>query len=144
MLLEPFCILVLLFPVIWECWDDRDGDDHGGKNDDWILRGLLMLVGSMIVFLIHPTKNFFQALFLSFAMFTLIFPYAVNIVQYKRGVTHDPKWWDHLSKTAIPDKWDAWSGLHWSIRLILMLMFFGMAMTIYICWGKIFSFYNEC
>lgn len=144
MLIEIICILVLLIPYIWECSDDRNGDDHNAKNDDWILRGLLMLVASVVVFFIHPTKNFFQALFMSFAMFTLFFPYTINIIQYKRGVTNDPRWWDHLSKTAIPDKWPAWNGLHWSIRLLLLLMLFGMALKLYVCWGKLISFYNEC
>ncbi len=150
MLLELLCILLLSIPLIWECWDDRDGDVHWSgldtepKNDDWILRALLMLLSSVAVFFLHPTKNFFQALLMSFAIFTLFFPYLINFIHYKRGVTSDPQWWNHLSKTAIPDKWPAWRGLHWSVRLLILLMFFGIALKVYLCWGKLISFYNEC
>lgn len=134
MILELFSILVLTVPIIWELWDDRNGDEHV-KNDDWILRGLLMVLGSIIVALINPNRNFIQAFFLSFAMFAALFPYLINIVHYKRGVTSDKKWWSHLSKKAIPDKWLYF--LPWWTIAILYLIILGMATKLYICWDSL-------
>jgi hypothetical protein len=82
MFLEIFCILVLMIPMIWELWDDRNGDDHV-KNDDWILRGLLMAVCAVFVFIINPLHNFFQGILLSIGIFAFAFPWLINYILFK-------------------------------------------------------------
>lgn len=136
MILEILSILILAIPLAWELWDDRNGDDHS-KNDDWILRGLLMIVCSIAVWFINSHHNFLQALFLSFAMFTALFPYLINIILYKRGVISNLKWWDHLSNKAIPDKWISF--IPWQIRMVMYLIILGAAVKLYICWGALTS-----
>lgn len=141
MIIEILSLLVLCAPLAWELYDDRNGDDHGAKNDDWILRGLLMIVASVIVMFTNPYRNFAQAFILSFAIFTALFPYLVNIVHFKRGVTTDSHWWDHLSKTAIPDKWISF--LPWWIRAIMYAIILGAAIKIYIYWDT-FKAWDAC
>lgn len=140
MVLEIFCILVLLTPTAWELYDDYRGDDHNGKNDDWKLRGLLMLVSAITVWLINPHRNFAQAFILTFAMFAALFPYLINIIHYKRGVTSDPKWWSHLSKTAIPDKWISF--IPWYLIMLMYAILLGAAIKIYICLDAFKSWYG--
>lgn len=143
--LIEFCCVVLLLTPFWELYDDRNGDDHKAKNDDWVLRGLLMVLSSVAVWFIGyhwelHNHNFFQAFILSFTMFAVFFPYLVNMVLYKRGVISDPKWWSHLSKTAIPDKWIYF--IHWIPRMIMYLIILALGIRLYTCWD--FTAWNSC
>lgn len=142
MTIEILCILLLSSPMLVELYNDRNGDHH--PNNDWMLRGLLMLVSALIVFFIHPHKNFLQGLLLSFGIFLLFFPYLINIVHYQRKVIIDSRWWDHLSSTAIPDKWYWWSNTPWYGRFFIMAAIFAACVMLYTCWGKFFGFSNPC
>ncbi len=143
MVLEVFCILILQSSLIWESWDDRNGDNHNAKNDDWILRGLLMALSSMIVAFIHPDRNFIQAFVLAFISFAALFPWLINYIHYKRGVAEDPKWWARLSPTAIPDKWVWYYGLRWWQRAIMYAILLAFAIKLYFCW-ETFSAWDAC
>lgn len=145
--IETLCVLILNTSLIWNLWDDRNGNTHI-KSDDWILRGLLILVSSIVVWFIGyywglHDHNFWQALFLSFAMFAAFFPYLINIIHYKRGVTTDKKWWSHLSDRAIPDKLDMWRATPWYARMIIYLIILGAAVKLYICWDTLKA-WNGC
>lgn len=136
MILEIFCLLIFCTPIIWEWYQDRNGDKH--PNYDWVLRGLLMLCVSVVVAIIHPAKNFWQAFVLSFAMFTVFFPYGINIIHYKRGVIENPKWWSHLSKEAVPDKW--LFPIPWYGRMFFMIIILTAAIKVYVCWQSLFTY----
>ena len=141
MILEIFSILVLCVPLFWELWDDRNGDYHGKHNNDWLLRGMLMLVASAGLWLVNPHHNFIQYFILSFAIFTALFPYLVNIVHLSRGVTEDRRWWCHWNDKSIPDKW--FIGWDWYYVAFLYAVLLGAAIKIYICWDSLKA-WNGC
>lgn len=129
MVLEIFCIFILALPTLYGAWEDRNGDVH--PNNDLQLLCVIGIVASSIVGLIRGDNfinDFLKGAFLSFCMFVSLFPYLVNIVHYTRKVTYNRKWWDHLSKTAWPDRLPVWRNLHWSIRMLFytLVLFAGV------------------
>jgi hypothetical protein len=142
---EIFAILMLCAPLFAELYDDRDGDEH--PNQDWIWRGVLMIIFAALAAFMYielyrgPAdyfKKFGQNFVLSFGIFSLFFPYLINIAHNKK------RWWDSLSKTAWPDKVYLWRMTPWYGRLFILLVLFGVCVIIYTCPGKILSFYNPC
>ena len=120
--MELLFLILLCIPLIWELVDDKKGDIH--PNNDWLIRGGLMLLSSAIAsYFTH--RGFVQSLFLSFAIFSLFFPYLYNIFNKKKP------WYNYLSKTAILDKWEYWSGIPWFARMFILLIVFGTAFTVY-------------
>lgn len=119
---EIFSLLVLSTPVIWELFNDRKGDKH--PNNDWLIRGLIMLAASALVS-VGTGRHFLQALAMSFGIFSLVFPYLYNILNRKKP------WYSYLSTTAIPDKWTYWAGTAWYGRMFILLVIFGTCLSIY-------------
>ena len=115
-------LLVLAAPLVWELINDKKGDVH--PNNDWLIRGLIAVGASALVSIIG-NKSFLQALVMAFGIFTLFFPYLVNIVHKKE------KWWSALSLTAWPDKLPYWAGTPWYGRLLILLIIFGTCFSIY-------------
>lgn len=138
MILEILSVFILTFPLLIELWDDRHGDVH--PNHDVIWRGILMVVCSGLARLINPSHNYFQALSLSVGIFTFFFPYLVNIKLLKNKVIQDKKWWNHLSTTAIPDKWEWWSGTPWFGRMFFMAVILAAGIMTYVCWPCLFVY----
>lgn len=142
MFLEILSFITLLIPTLYEAWNSRRGDKH--PNHDLIRVGLLSLIVSGIVIIFNHRVNFVQVIVLSLADFALFFPYLVNVLQMKFIPNHKIKWYDHLSKTAIPDKWEQWNQLNWIIRLLMVLIIFSGAIKLYLCWGKFLSYGYDC
>ncbi len=138
MILEIFCIACLCLPLLWELWDDRNGEKH--PNNDWALRALFMVLGSGLASLFSHKHNMIQNLLLSLGIFVFFFPYLMNIVHLKRKVTTDKKWWDHLSKDAWPDNQDWWNGIPWFARLVLVGIVFAATLMVYNCWKCLFIY----
>ena len=137
MFLEIFCILLLILPTVWELINDRKGDAH--PNNDWMYRGLLMLLASGAVAIIHPEKNFIQCFLLSFGVFAFFFTYLVNIVHLCYGVTEDRKWWNHLSKNAFPDNIQMWADTPWYGRMFILAVILLVGIKLYVCWEGLFA-----
>lgn len=142
---EFVAVLLLCLPLFAELYEDRKGDKH--PNNDWIYRGVIMILISTITAFMHieqyngPAdyfKKFGQNFVLSFGIFSLFFPYLINLAHNKK------RWWDSLSKTAWPDKVYLWRMTPWYGRLFILLVLFGVCLIIYTCPGKILSFYNPC
>jgi hypothetical protein len=117
---ETIALLILCSPLIWELFDDRKGDIH--PNNDWLVRGSIMLAASSIV-TFFVDRTFWQALMMSFGIFTLFFPYLYNIFNNKKP------WYNYWSKTAIPDKWISW--MQWPTIMFILLWIFGVCASIY-------------
>ena len=113
---------ILFSPLIWELFNDKQGDIH--PNNDWMMRGIMMVASATLVSL-FGTKGFFPALGLSLGIFFLLFDYLINIVNGKK------QWWSALSPTAIPDKWEYWAATPWYSRLLIRIIVFGTAFSIY-------------
>lgn len=129
MLLESFCIFILCLPTLYAVWEDRNGDVH--PNNDLVIITLIGLVAASCVGLMRGNSFWndnFKGAFLSFCIFVSIFPYLMNIVHLKRGVTYNKVWWNHLSKTAWPDRLPTWRNLHWTLRMLFyaLVLFTGI------------------
>lgn len=137
---------MLCAPVLVELKRDEDGDMH--PNNDYIARGVGMVIMAAATALINPklgfVLDFARGLVLSFGIFTFFFPYLINVVLYKKGVIKNHRWWNHLSKEAIPDKWVWWSSTPWFFRMMLLFIVFLACVKVYACPCKIASFYNNC
>jgi len=116
-------ILLFLIPTFMAVLMDKDGDKH--PNYDLIVIGYFMLYHSFVTcFVIHKYQYdlFIPATLHQIGLFIFVFPYLVNYVHFKRKVTSDPKWWDHLSKSAVPDKWPIWYKRHWITRMVIAFL----------------------
>lgn len=80
--LEIIAFLVLLLPIVWEVRDDRHGDPD--KTKDVIIRATMMVtIGLLAALLRGDYKHPFDEMFMSFALFFLLFDYAMAVVLKK-------------------------------------------------------------
>jgi len=134
-------LFFLKLPTWFEVYRDRKGDAH--PNSDWKLRGITcLLVGATASIIInHLTWGSFACYTIaSVCFFTGIFPYWINYVHLRNGVTHlkyksnthtlipfslatKKEVFDHvvnhLSTKAWPDKEPFWINLGWKNRLYI-------------------------
>lgn len=147
MLLTTLLILVLAAPTAWALWDDRNGDVH--PNNDLITISWLTLAACFLVAGVDPLTVYWldtlRCLTLSVALYVAVFPYAVNYILIKRGVINArAKWYDHLSKTAWPDRTGWWQATPWYARMFFALVIFLAALKVYFCPGQILEYGNCC
>lgn len=142
-------ILILLIPTGYALWDDRNGDVH--PNNDWLKIGGVMIICSVIVSLLDHRIGFWinmlRTFLMSFALYGLIFNWAVVWMLVKRGIIELPKgvkWFNYFSKTSWPDNWMIWNTLRWWQRLLTQLLIFCWPAVLYFCPCKIQSYYNQC
>ena len=122
--MELLFLLLLFAPVLWELLDDKEGDVH--PNNDWIVRGSIMVVASFIVAVLSAgERGFFASLAFSFSLFSFFFPYLYNLLNGKKP------WYNYLSLTAIPDKWELWRGTPWYSRFIILAILLGTGFSLY-------------
>ncbi len=121
-------ILLFLIPTLLAVYEDRNGDKH--PNIDLLITGCFMLYISLAAFLlVGDWKVLITANLHQIGLFIFVFPYLVNYVHFKRGVTSDPKWWNHMSKSAVPDKWPIWYKRPWYIRMVIAFLI-GLAFSL--------------
>lgn len=153
-ILSIFGLLILFFPTALKVWRDRNGVKH--PDPTFILLVCLMMACGNFVWVIMNwdgwTHDYIQWIIqasryviVSAAFYASIFPYLVNYVHLKNGVTEArikikslvvPTYVvaeylectkkevfihivSHLSKTAWPDKTWWWRALGWNGRLIV-------------------------
>lgn len=139
-------LLILFFPTALKVWRDRNGVKH---PDNWfVLFIALMAAMGILVLLIKPVDNLLglgKYSIVSWCLYASIFPYWINYVHLKNGVTDARVLVDlgykkvygmseyfecskkevflhvvsHLSRTAWPDKTWWWRALGWNGRLIV-------------------------
>ena len=150
--------LILLFPTWFEVYRDQDGDVH--PNYDWKFRGLLcILSGVLVAIIMHKNSDWLaeslvilKYILSSILIFTSVFPYWINFVHLKNGVTtfegipkshrYDFKYLNHyevidhvlkhLSNTAWPDKEKWYRDFGWGGRLIVYVLI--LCVSIYLLW----------
>lgn len=138
-------ILILTFPTDWELFKERKGEDPKKKGQSMTVRGLLMIVCSVVsVILMHIHFSitdgvvdiglhihtlfsglllmFIKCLFLSFAIFFGFFDYAINLILGRKP------WYSYLSKSPI-DK--VWSKVNWRWRMAIRGVVFLVALVFY-------------
>lgn len=145
--------LFLIFPTWFEGYRDRNGDAH--PNNDWKLRGIICLISGIVATIILPKSEWMILDFLRYStssilLFTSVFPYWINFIHLKNGVTryngipkthiynfknlnsnevldHVVK---HLSDTAWPDKEKWYRAFGWGGRLIAYLLILCVAILL--------------
>ena len=131
--MKILALLFLIVPTVAELIDDRNGDKHPNNEIYW--RGALMVVMSALAAVVSPMlgfgADFLRSLLLTVGIFVFFFPYLINIVLYKRGVISNPKWWNHLSDTAWPDKHPWWKGTPWYARLFVVAWILAVTAVLY-------------
>lgn len=125
-------LLLVIVPTAWALYDDRKGDKH--PNKDWIGIGIIMVISSFWVGLSEMLwLMMVKGLCVSYAGFLLFFPPFMNwvlikeengvkgFINAKHKIIHCL---DHLSLTAIPDKWKWYRAIPWYIRISGYLLLF--------------------
>lgn len=146
MLLQIFVFLLMCLPTAWALYDDRNGDKHPNR-DLWKIFYLSVVVTGVSAFINRvapPYLDVMRYFILTWALYVVVFPYAVNYMLWRRGIINVAKWWNHLSATAWPDRLTQWSGLPWQIRVIMLLMFLSAALAFYLCPEKVIAVENAC
>jgi len=145
--------ILLLLPTWLEVYKDRNGDVH--PNHDWIFRGVLCLIVGFLLGLVSTTNHHFLLPCIKYTissalLFAGIFPYWINFVQLKNGITTYAKVpklhlygyrllsksevldhvLNHLSDSAWPDKTKWWRSIGWLGRLIVNMILITIAVLL--------------
>lgn len=147
-------IAVLLIPTMVEVTRDRKGDSH--PNADWKFRALLCACAGIIVSItFNKPTNYVTFIssstvyaIASGLLFSSLFPYWINFVHLKNGVTrylhkgiYVPYNWmlkkevikhvlQHLSDTAWPDKTEWWRKAGAGGRLVIYVILYLTALML--------------
>lgn len=120
---EIICFIALFAPLVVELHDDRKGDFN--KKMDVVWRILIGAAASALVWL-FSRHSLAEAGFMCFAIFFLIFDYAVNLVMKR------PNPFEYLSTTTGTIdriKWWVKIGPWW--RFVIKFAVFAVALIIY-------------
>jgi hypothetical protein len=139
-------LLLIIPPLAWKLWKDRNGTKH--PNHDLIYVALRMTIAVFIIRVCHfKIDTFIDSLTLaskcyavSITGFGLLFPYAFNFMWYQKyfsryTILAPDRWYyvlNHLSETAIPDKYFLKYNVHWTVRLGVYIALFVLALIMFI------------
>lgn len=139
-------ILLLSVPLLCELYDDRLGEQH--PSNDWQYRPLLMLITGFFSAILLPKLGFWidflRGVVLSLGIFTLFFPYLINIILVHNRIITNRRWWDHLSGKAWPDRLQIWAETHWLIRMFVLMLIFSACCVVFFCPCKLIGYENNC
>ena len=127
---EAISIFILLFfPILYKMDKGWDGTKHPDYEQGLGVT-IVWLICLFFALLIKFYINWWFVLkcaCVSFTGFMLIFPYLMNWrLSYRFGFT-PPRWLyilNHLSSTAVPDRWPAYRAMGWFGRMALWLTLF--------------------
>lgn len=139
---DALSLALLSVPLIWEVWNDKDGDAHvsrAGWNEniqmlskrvDIYARCVLCGAASMVnTFLGHPLLS---SIVMCGAIHFLFFDYIVAYVLMKNRVIDHVynRWWSVLGSKGF-DNFDWWKGKSWQVRMAIKVAVFIIACLIY-------------
>jgi hypothetical protein len=149
MITEIIFLLTISIATAYALYEDRNGDVH--PNKDWIMVLIVMAVCSIIVAMFDNRMSFLmdfvRSMFMAVGIYALLFDYLIVIVHKVRRVIElkpGEKWYNRMSDTAIPDKWDWWRAMHWYGRLFARIWVFSICVIVYFCPCKIQHYTNQC
>lgn len=131
-------ILLVIAPLSYALWNGRNGIKHPAK-DQVIIVGIIMLVSSFWIGVAEMSwLMIVKGICVSYAGYLLFFPPLMNfvrVIRWNKGL--ESHIWvngeikktivyclDHLSDTAIPDKWRFYRAIPWQIRIAGYLVVF--------------------
>lgn len=118
---EIAAIIILCLPTAVELYADRNGDTN--KVMDTVVRIMMMIAVGLIVWG-WLGKNMFVAMNMSFAIFFLIFDYAIHIILYRNGVIASPAWFRYTGKSSKVDNLPIWKRIGPYGRFFVKLFYF--------------------
>lgn len=127
-LLEIICLAILSAPLIWEVRDDKHGDNN--KIEDVVYRGALMLAAAGMVTVL-TYHSYVGSLLMTFAIFFLVFDYAMNIRLVRSGIYAGVGWFAHLGKSSVLDRWEWWKNLNPWYRFAIRVGVLVVAIIVY-------------
>lgn len=131
-------ILILSFPMDFELYRERKGEDPKTKGRSMSVRAMLMIICAgvatgIITPKIYPwvtsvhlwplTITYLKCLFLSFAIFFLFFDYAINLILGRKP------WYSYLSKSPLDKLWSKWD---WRVRMAIRITVFTTSLIIFL------------
>lgn len=110
-------ILILTFPMDFELYRERKGEAPAHKRKSTKIRALLMIVCALIAAWIRGLTwlMYLKCLLLSFAIFFLVFDYAINLILGRKP------WYSYLSDSPL-DRLA--SKVDWRIRMAVRTIIF--------------------
>jgi hypothetical protein len=142
LLWEAIGLALLCVPLIWELWNDKDGDAHISRAE-WnanvqmlskkvdIFARCTMAITASVVNYVLGINSIIPSLFMSGAIHFLIFDYAIVYILIKNGVISPfARWWDYLGTKGM-DNYEWWKGKSWQVRMVIKIAVFIIACLIY-------------
>lgn len=128
-------ILILIVPaVVYALWNGRNGVNHPAIKQVIIVSAIIGIVQLCQFSFPHEYSllMYVKGVLVSITGYALIFPYAFNWYWFNKqysntDLEHGNRLsyiLNHLSKTAIPDKWFIKYKISWQVRLIGYLVLF--------------------
>jgi hypothetical protein len=122
-------LLLLLIPVGFHLFNDRNGDRKDEKTGDIILVSALALIVAVVGYFISG-KPIIDGLLLAWGLHFLVFDYAIVAILKKRGVIETKEhWFSYLGSSYTDDVLRQFSP--WQ-RLILKIGVLGVATLVYV------------
>lgn len=126
------CFLLLLLPLIWELYNDRNGDAHTtrgllkrynipSKKIDVIVRGGLDIT---IAFIVNKITNipFVVCLGVTISNHIMFFDYLIAYILIKKGIIKG-HWYSYMGSGEI-DSNTIWKNINPHIKLVIRLIIF--------------------
>lgn len=130
-------ILLLSLPLIWELWNDRNGDSHisrgfiklPSKKVDVIVRVILAFLVSLINYILYD-KEIIKSISLSGAIHFLCFDYLIAYILIKRKIIKG-KWWSYMGSKGM-DNIKLWKNIKPQYKFLIRLTIFVTILIFYL------------
>lgn len=132
--------IILSLPLLIEVYRERNGEKKEEHKESLLRRLFFTLVAYFIVFIIERKlvgitqtwQDVLSGLFMSFAIFLLLFDYSIAATLEKRGVIKKgSSWFNYLSSSDF-DTWKPWVRIGAWGRFILKVIVFALALVFWI------------
>lgn len=140
--IEVLAFALLCIPLVWETWNDRNGDAHvsrvGWNKDVQMLSKRVDVYARFIIAGVAAYANTFlghsiiASIFMCGAIHFLFFDYIVAYILIKNRVIDHVynRWWSVLGSKGF-DNFDWWKGKSWQVRMAIKIAVFIIACVIY-------------
>ena len=123
-------ILFLIIPLLWELWNDRNGDPN--KKRDVFIRGMLIAWSGVMINLLTGVPAV-VCIILGVGTFFLLFDYLVVVVlKYNKIISETAHWFTYLGKKGYVDNLKWWGRLGPWWRLIVKLSVFLLSLILFL------------
>jgi hypothetical protein len=124
-------ILTLFSPLLWELYNDLNGETVEEKMNDVLWRLLLTAVAALTNFFLIG-KPILDSFILSMAIHFMFFDYLINIILYKNNVIDYANWFSHTGKKGVIDNIGFWKKMNPWTKLLVRVGVLVMSILIYV------------